>query len=50
MSDLNPFPTIFICLGAASLIGGLTWIYAPSGPIAGGLMLLAVGFLGRKGR
>ena len=45
----NPFPAIFMLAGSALLIGGCYWVYRPAALIAGGLLLMAWAFLGRRG-
>jgi hypothetical protein len=43
----GPFPILFAILGFCVLLGGVWWIYRPAALITGGLVLLALGFLGR---
>lgn len=43
----NPFPAICILGGALVLVGGIWWVYRPGAVIVAGLLLLALGLLGR---
>jgi len=45
----GPFPLIFGASGFALLAVGLWFIYPPASLIATGLLLMALGFLGRRG-
>jgi hypothetical protein len=47
-SESNPFPFICWALGSLILVIGIGWIYPPAAAIAGGLLLLGMGFLGRS--
>lgn len=48
-SQPNPFPGVFMGLGFLVLTVGAWRIYPPAALIAAGLMLLALGFIGRSG-
>lgn len=48
-SQGNPFPSVFMALGATLFIGGIWWIYRPAALIVAGLLLMVLAFFGRRG-